>query len=32
VRRNIEAIGGQVEAQNGASGGLVMKIQVPLAA
>src|SRR5215470_4953347 len=32
VRRNIEAIGGQVEAENGASGGLVMKIQVPLAA
>jgi two-component system sensor histidine kinase ChvG len=32
VRRNIEAIGGQVEAQNGAAGGLVMKIQVPLAA
>jgi two-component system sensor histidine kinase ChvG len=32
VRRNIEAIGGQVEAANGASGGLVMKIQVPLAA
>lgn len=32
VRRNVEAIGGQVEAQNGASGGLVMKIQVPLAA
>ncbi|HZF37111.1 MAG TPA: HAMP domain-containing sensor histidine kinase [Candidatus Angelobacter sp.] len=32
VRRNIEAIGGQVEAENGASGGLVMKIQVPLTA
>jgi len=32
VRRNIEAIGGQVEAKNGAAGGLVMKIQVPLAA
>jgi two-component system sensor histidine kinase ChvG len=32
VRRNIEAIGGQVEAKNGAGGGLVMKIQVPLAA
>jgi two-component system sensor histidine kinase ChvG len=32
VRRNIEAIGGQVEARNGAAGGLVMKIQVPLAA
>jgi two-component system sensor histidine kinase ChvG len=32
VRRNIEAIGGQVEAANGAAGGLVMKIQVPLAA
>ena len=32
VRRNIEAIGGQVEAENGATGGLVMKIQVPLAA
>src|SRR5262245_5250138 len=32
VRRNIEAIGGQVVAENGTSGGLVMKIQVPLAA
>jgi two-component system sensor histidine kinase ChvG len=32
VRRNIEAIGGRVEAENGQSGGLVMKIQVPLAA
>jgi len=32
VRRNVEAIGGQVEAQNAAAGGLVMKIQVPLAA
>src|SRR5262245_25449592 len=32
VRRNVEAIGGQVEAANGAAGGLVMKIQVPLAA
>jgi two-component system sensor histidine kinase ChvG len=31
VRRNIEAIGGQVEAQNGSSGGLIMRIQVPLA-
>lgn len=32
VRRNVEAIGGQVEAQNAAAGGLIMKIQVPLAA
>jgi two-component system, OmpR family, sensor histidine kinase ChvG len=32
VRRNVEAIGGQVEARNAAAGGLVMKIQVPLAA
>jgi two-component system sensor histidine kinase ChvG len=32
VRRNIEAIGGRVAAENRASGGLVMTIQVPLAA
>jgi two-component system sensor histidine kinase ChvG len=32
VRRNIEAIGGRVAAQNRASGGLVMTVQVPLAA
>jgi two-component system sensor histidine kinase ChvG len=32
VRRNIEAIGGRVVAENRASGGLVMTIQVPLAA
>jgi len=32
VRRNIEAIGGHVRAENATSGGLIMKIQVPLAA
>ena len=32
VRRNVEAIGGRVEAQNAAVGGLVMRVQVPLAA
>jgi two-component system sensor histidine kinase ChvG len=32
VRRNIEAIGGRVAAKNGPSGGLIMTIQVPLAA
>jgi two-component system sensor histidine kinase ChvG len=32
VKRNVEAIGGRVTAQNRASGGLLMTIQVPLAA
>jgi two-component system sensor histidine kinase ChvG len=32
VRRNIEAIGGRVGAKNNPAGGLVMTIQVPLAA
>jgi len=32
VRRNIEAIGGHVRAENATTGGLIMKIQVPLAA
>jgi two-component system sensor histidine kinase ChvG len=32
VRRNIEAIGGRVDARNRPAGGLVMTIQVPLAA
>jgi two-component system sensor histidine kinase ChvG len=32
VRRNVEAIGGRVSAENGANGGLVMRIEVPIAA
>jgi two-component system sensor histidine kinase ChvG len=32
VRRNVEAIGGRVRAENAADGGLVMDVQVPLAA
>ncbi len=32
VRRNVEAIGGHVRAENAATGGLIMRIQVPLSA
>jgi two-component system sensor histidine kinase ChvG len=32
VRRNIEAIGGRVNAENSNSGGLVLRVKVPLAA
>ncbi|MGH6933564.1 MAG: sensor histidine kinase [Dongiaceae bacterium] len=32
VRRNIEAIGGRVSAENGPQGGLVLRIQVPIIA
>lgn len=31
VRRNVEAVGGQVHAENGPSGGLMMQISLPLA-
>ncbi len=32
VRRNLMAIGGRVQAENGEAGGLVMRIAIPLAA
>lgn len=32
VRRNVEAIGGRVQAENAPAGGLIMRVQVPLAA
>lgn len=31
VRRNVEAVGGQARAENGANGGLLMQITLPLA-
>ncbi|MFM9842785.1 MAG: sensor histidine kinase [Dongiaceae bacterium] len=31
VRRNVEAVGGQVHAENGPNGGLMMQISLPLA-
>ena len=32
VRRNVEAIGGRVQAENAPARGLIMRVQVPLAA